>query len=287
MKAKLVAGLVAIALGGFTSCGNILEENGVINNVAQNGTGELRINLVADGSLNVTTKATESISTEGIDTQNFDVTATLTTGSTTVTGKASEFPKTVAAGTYNVTAKLDQMGGKALAWDKPSFSGSAESVEVSGAGTGKANITATLSNSLITLDQASISNLSDATITEIFVYEGDATYSSEEKFPLYTNSGSSSTTETKKLFVAAGKNNIYMHISGKLNDASSTPISQSTKIAGQLSGESVSNKDQTYAKNNYKVTYSLVKDKGQLALSITLNGEVNIVPLSVNINPYE
>ena len=84
MKAKLVAGLVAIALGGFTSCGNILEENGVINNVAQNGTGELRINLVADGSLNVTTKATESISTEGIDTQNFEVTATPSKGSTTV-----------------------------------------------------------------------------------------------------------------------------------------------------------------------------------------------------------
>ena len=61
MKAKLVAGLVAIALGGFTSCGNILEENGVINNVAQNGTGELRINLVADGSLNVTTKADGTI----------------------------------------------------------------------------------------------------------------------------------------------------------------------------------------------------------------------------------
>ena len=78
-----------------------------------------------------------------------------------------------------------------------------------------------------------------------------------------------------------------MPISGKLNDASSTAFSQSTQIAGQLSGESVSNKDQTYAKNNYKVTYSLVKDKGQLALSITLNGEVNIVPLSVNINPYE
>ena len=63
MKAKLLVGLLTVALGGLTSCGNILEENGVINNVAESGMGELRINLSTDASLNVSTKAeTEDLS---------------------------------------------------------------------------------------------------------------------------------------------------------------------------------------------------------------------------------
>ena len=57
MKARLLVGLLTVALGGLTSCSNILEENGVINNVAESGMGELRINLVADGTLNVGTKS--------------------------------------------------------------------------------------------------------------------------------------------------------------------------------------------------------------------------------------
>ena len=57
MKARLLVGLLIVALGGLTSCSNILEENGVINNVAESGMGELRINLVADGTLNVSTKS--------------------------------------------------------------------------------------------------------------------------------------------------------------------------------------------------------------------------------------
>ena len=57
MKAKLLVGLLTVALGGLTSCSNILEENGVINNVAESGMGELRINLSTDASVSVVTKA--------------------------------------------------------------------------------------------------------------------------------------------------------------------------------------------------------------------------------------
>ena len=59
MKATILSGLIAVALGGLTSCSNILEENGVINNVAESGMGELRINLTTDASLNVSTKGGE------------------------------------------------------------------------------------------------------------------------------------------------------------------------------------------------------------------------------------
>ena len=58
MKARLLVGLLTVALGGLTSCSNILEENGVINNVAESGMGELRINLSTDASVNVSTTAT-------------------------------------------------------------------------------------------------------------------------------------------------------------------------------------------------------------------------------------
>ena len=56
MKARLLVGLLTVALGGLTSCSNILEENGVINNVAESGMGELRINLSTDASVSVVTK---------------------------------------------------------------------------------------------------------------------------------------------------------------------------------------------------------------------------------------
>ena len=57
MKARLLVGLLTVALGGLTSCSNILEENGVINNVAESGMGELRINLTTDPTVEAITKA--------------------------------------------------------------------------------------------------------------------------------------------------------------------------------------------------------------------------------------
>ena len=84
MKATILSGLIAVALGGLTSCSNILEENGVINNVAESGMGELRINLTTDASLNVSTKGgegTEPVNINGksydINTGDFNVTAVL------------------------------------------------------------------------------------------------------------------------------------------------------------------------------------------------------------------
>ena len=107
MKTRLLAGLTALVLGAFTSsCSNILEENGVINNVAESGMGELRINLSTDASLNVSTKATENV-TNITDNQG---TITVTTikgedvsGSPTLPTKGGTYK--LPLGTYKLSAQ--------------------------------------------------------------------------------------------------------------------------------------------------------------------------------------
>lgn len=289
MNVKHVIGLAAIVLGGMTSCSNILEEEGVANTITKGETGELRINLVADGSLNVTTKGT-NVSTADIDISQFDVKA-IGPSNNVYEGKANTFPRTVPAATYTVEAKYDQMNNEVLKWNAASFSGKAESVTVKTADKGEAIISASLSNSVITFDnKTTTTNFgTSATITEVFVYAGNETYSSEDKkFTLYKKEGDNEPEiETQKLFVAADQNNIYIHIDGFVNDASHTPINHSRLISGYVENDEViNNDDQTYPRNEYKVAYQLVTEKGQLALHISLNNQIDSVPLTFNIDPY-
>lgn len=289
MNVKHVIGLAAIVLGGMTSCSNILEEDRVANTITKGETGELRINLVADGSLNVTTKGTTTISTTGINTNEFDVKAT--SSNFVLEGKkVKDFPQTVLAATYTVEAKFDQMNNAVLKWNAASFSGKAESVEVRNADKGEAIISASLSNSVITFDnETTTTNFgTSATITEVFVYAGNKTYSTEDKFTLYKKEGDNEPViETKKLFVAAEQPNVYIHIDGFVNDASHTRINHSRLISGYVENDEViNNNDKTYPCNEYKVAYQLVTEKGQLALQISLNELIDSVPLVFGIDPY-
>ena len=79
MNVKQLIGLAAIILGGMTSCSNILEEDGVSNVITKGETGTLQINLVADGSLNVTTKSEVDLTTDySLFLDDFTVTLTNT-----------------------------------------------------------------------------------------------------------------------------------------------------------------------------------------------------------------
>ena len=292
MKTRLLVGLVAVALGGLTSCGNILEENGVINNVAESGMGELRINLTTDASLNVSTKSGGTETTKivkinekeyTIDLDKFNITAQPSnTQNSIVSGKPSEFPKLVAADNYNVTATLDQMNNESLNWNTPSFSGSGNAT-VTQAGEGKASITATLSNSIIAFNlNESNDNFTskEATIKEVYVYKKG---SEENKKYLYKNKEGFEAEGT--LFVAAEQTDIYIHINGILKNG--TPIDYSSLVAGRIVSDGVQDKTQTYAANVYNIKYNIVTESGTLALVIDVSGNATPVPLDVDINPYE
>ena len=286
MKATILSGLIAVALGGLTSCSNILEENGVINNVAESGMGELRINLTTDASLNVSTKG--GVSKNGINKENFTYKVKESQATESLIKTYSEFPLTLPTGTYSVTATYDQMVNEEgntvpLAWDKPSFYGESSPVKLSGTAT----INATLSNSVISFDKTATETAfkDKATISEVFVYVGNKEYAQEDKYILYD--GSTQTQETQTLFVAAGQKNVYIHIDGTVQDSKSTKISHSTLIAGRKQENgTLGETTQTFAANEYKVAYTLNDDKGLLSLTINISGTTQDITITEEIDPY-
>lgn len=285
MKTTILSGLIAVALGGLTSCSNILEENGVINNVAESGMGELRINLTTDASLNVSTKG--GVSTTEINGSNFTYEVRGSQATESQTKRYSDFPLTLPTGTYSVTATYDQMVNEEgntvpLAWDKPSFYGECSPVSVPGTAT----INATLSNSVISFDKETTETAfkDKVTISEVFVYAGNKDYTNEEKFTLYK---AGQTQETKTLFVAAGQKNVYIHIDGTVQDSKSTKISHSTLIAGRKQENgTLGETTQTFAANEYKVAYTLNDDKGLLSLTINISGTTQDITITEEIDPY-
>lgn len=282
MKARLLVGLVTVALGGLTSCSNILEENGVINNVAESGMGELRINLSTDATLNVSTKA---ISTESINIGDFVITATKDNKSVPL-GNYSGFTegkKAVPHGTYsNITATLNQMGDDVLKFDAPSFQGvHLDDVIISANQTTEiGTITATLTNSVISVDQSTFNTFkSKVNIDQLYVYAGPTKPTDTKKqFSLIINSGSSVTLNQQNvLYVKAEEANINLYLHGTLNNGTHTTVEWTTPIKGT---------EGTEAAKQYNVKYSLNEDNGSISLNIELDGNVIEVPITVEVNPY-
>ena len=292
MKAKLVAGLVAIALGGFTSCGNILEENGVINNVAQNGTGELRINLVADGSLNVTTKADGTINiNENKKYDNlidqFKVTLASTT-STTVNElptdttyssiKNQTYTVPTAGNPYKLTATYTSMGGKTFAWDTPEFSGEKADINAAANSKTEASVTCYLTNSIINVTTTDLTADSKITINSLYLtIDG----SEANKFVLIgEGKEDSKTLGTNTVFVKTGVSP-KLTLKATLKDGT-TGGHVFTNTSNLISGSGT-----TEGKKQYNVTYSLNDQNGQLSIGINIDGTVTTVPVNVNVNPYQ
>ena len=160
MKQILLFGLTALALVFLPSCSNILEDSG--NPSAITETGKLNLALEADASVSVTTKATSTVTISDEVKNNLVITGTKG-GSPITLGKSSDFAdgatRAVPAGTYTeLSATYSQMIGD-LQFDSPMLAGkTTEIVTVTpNAAAAKASITATLTNSIITIDPGTLS----------------------------------------------------------------------------------------------------------------------------------
>ncbi len=280
MKAKLVAGLVAIALGGFTSCGNILEENGVINNVAQNGTGELRINLNQDPSVNVISKAGtfdgSKVTLTEDEIGDFDITVSDVTG---LDGKYKDIKDktaTASAGEHTITATYGNMTEN-FAFDAPCFSGTAK-VNVTKGSLATGEVTCKLSNSIIVINESALSTFkTDATITNIVAITGavdnDTNLSSGTS--LLDNSG---TLKTETLYVKPDLTDAKIVLEGVLKNDTSRKFRAIADIKSSTNAG---------AGNKYNVTYSLSSSQGSLKITINVNGDVSEVSVPVSVDPYK
>lgn len=284
MKGNFLLGLIT-AFALFSSCSNILEDSGNPSAIAE--TGKLSLALEADASVNVTTKATSNVTISDHVKNNLVIIGTKG-GSSITLGKSSDFAdgatKPVPAGTYTkIAATYDGMGENALAFDSPMLAGeTTESVTVTpNAAAAKASITATLTNSIITIDPGTFAELQKmATITKLYVYTGTAADPTKED-PEYSLLSAVNTLETgKTLFVKPGLSNVYIRIEGKL-------IADETKTFATSSPIKEKDGTTTTAKKNYNVKYSLSNTQGTLTLTINVNGTVEIVEIPVEVNPYE
>mgnify|MGYP006962155180 FL=1 len=286
MKGNFLLGLIT-AFALFSSCSNILEDSG--NSLATAKTGKLGLALEADASVCVTTKATSTtFVTISDEVKNNLVITGTKDGSPITLGKSSDFTngatKAVPAGTYTeLSATYDKMTGD-LQFDSPTLAGkTTESVTVTpNAAAASASITATLTNSIITINTEEFAKLQKmATITKLYVYTGTADDPTEEN-PEYTLLSTANTLETgKTLFVKPGLSNVFIRIEGKL-------IADETKIFSISSQIRESEETSiTAATKNYSVQYSLANTQGTLTLTININGTVEIVEIPVEVNPYE
>lgn len=209
-------------------------------------------------------------------------------GSPITLGKSSDFAdgatKAVPAGTYTeLSATYSQMTGD-LQFDSPMLAGkTTETVTVTpNAAAAKASITATLTNSIITIDPGTFAELQKmATITKLYVYTGTAADPTKEN-PEYSLLSSANTLEAgKTLFVKPGLSNVFIRIEGKLIADATKTFATSSQIR---ESEATST---TAATKNYSVQYSLANTQGTLTLTINVNGTVEIVEIPVEVNPYE
>lgn len=281
MKAKLVAGLVAIALGGFTSCGNILEENGVINNVAQNGTGELRINLNQDPSVNVISKAGNfdgsKVTLSEAEIGEFDITVSDVTG---LDGKYKDIKDktaTASAGDHTITATYGNMT-RNFAFDAPCFSGSATvKVKANEAVTG--NVTCTLSNSIIVIDASALNTFkTDATITNIVAITGEVTKDSDLSSGT-SLIGTEGALKTETLYVKPELTDAKVVLDGYLTKDTSRKFRAIADIKSSTNAG---------AGNKYNVKYTFSSSsQGSLKITINVNGDVSEVSIPVPVDPYK
>ena len=286
MKQILLFGLTALALVFLPSCSNILEDSGSPSAIAE--TGKLSLALEADASVSVTTKATSTVTISDEVKNNLVITGTKE-GSSITLGKSSDFAdgvtRAVPAGTYTeLSATYSQMTGD-LQFDSPMLAGkTTESVTVTpNAAAAKASITATLTNSIITIDPGTFAELQKmATITELYVYTGSESSLPSDESQRYSLLSSENTLEAgKTLFVKPGLSNVFIHIAGKLIADEGKTFDTSSQIR-----ESETNST-TAAAKNYSVQYSLANTQGSLTLTINVNGTVEVVEIPLEVNPYE
>ena len=278
MKARLLVGLLTVALGGLTSCSNILEENGVINNVAESGMGELRINLSTDASVSVVTKAindadgTYIIKVTNKENQSIIQKVTYEQIQTT--------PLKLNNGKYIVEAyNKEEESVQDFEWNAPYYkTDGTNEVTISGDSQDKA-LTCVRANSSLMVDTTSLGD-SDASNKILYVKsliaknEGKSSLNLiDSKHPLKTDS----------VCVKAGIPATIELVAVRMDNGKEITVSSPLK----KNNESETTADPIDAKTKYNVIYSIYAENGELTLSVKVNDEVTTVPVSVKIDPYK
>lgn len=291
MKTRLLSGLTALLLGGLTSCSNILEENGVINNVAESGMGELRINLSTDASLNVSTKATTKENVENIETHKGNIRVTTTKGDN-VSGEptlpSTEGTYKLPLGTYTLSAKNDKTMTNDFEWNKPVLATTEVQVTLlQSAPTQTANLELTLQNSIIevTGDWTDLTNSIHITAFQVV----STTENISDKSKEITNGTSLLNDEktalrTDLLYAKSDLTNVKVVLDGYVgNDSNQNTFRAVTAI--KPTDESADTK--LGSRNKYNINFNLDKNNGSLTISVNVNNEVNSETITLDINPYD
>lgn len=291
MKTRLLSGLTALLLGGLTSCSNILEENGVINNVAESGMGELRINLTTDANLNALTKSDSNPSTtttkvkeilETVPTNGFTIKGTGTNPNNQFTGTVGQYTtaQKVPADTYSITAENSYPEGFRVDFGKPHFKGTISDITVTANQTktvDESDFIVTLQNSVITVNP-NINNTTESTfsITDLYIVDPN---NSSTSYSLLTENKTAIKIPEKVdelLFVDPAVEYVNIVIKGTVNQKKfdiTKPIN--TKQ------ESSSN-----TPKNYYVNYTLSTNNGDLVLNVSVDGSVTEASQNFTIDPY-
>lgn len=287
MNLKHVIGLAAIVLGGMTSCSNILEEDGVSNVITKGETGTLQINLVADGSLNVTTKSEVDLTKDYSSLlNNFKV--TLANINNTELPEGTELPNNksysevkeklykLKKGTIcQLSANYGTMD-KVFGWDCPIFQGSSAEITVIANAPNNIEASCTLQNSLVNINISDLTNNNNVTITSI---DG---ISESETFHIYgSNNTSGCEISRNKLYVQANKV-AKLVMTGRFTPEGGNGVDFTTpEVQLASSGETT-----TTAKKRYDVTYTLNSDNGHLKIVVSIDGKVDTVDVPVIVDPY-
>ena len=272
MKARLLVGLLTVALGGLTSCGNILEENGVINNVAESGMGELHINLSTDPSISVVTKA---IDADG----EYHIKLTKQSDKTIIEKKYSDFsqPLRLENGKYTIEAyNKEEESVKDFEWNAPYYKTDGTNEVTIDGDRQKKELTCVRANSSLMVDTTSLGNSGDS--NKILYVKSLTAKNGTKSYLNLIDSNHSLATDS--VCVKAGIPATIELVAVRMDNGKEIIVSSPLKNEN----ESAANID---PKTKYNVIYSIYAENGELTLSVKVNDVVTTVPVPVKIDPYK
>ena len=275
-------GIAMLSLGALSACGNILEEP----SAAKAKTGELRIELTTDATLEINTKATETESVENILTNQGTFKISMTPQADTHVPTGITLPTTadthnnIPVGHYDISAKNNKTMSGDFDWNCPLLASTQQTVTVN-PGTQKKELICTLQNSIITVDATAWRTLlNDVKVTDFQVVNmatvpvkgttitgGTSLLKSDSKTEL----------RDEMLYVKSGLQDVKIVLDGQLKNGTQQTFRASAPIKPSESNNVIG------AKNKYNVSFSLDNTKGQLELKIIVDNTVTPVPIVIPI----
>lgn len=279
--------ILAFTLGAFTSCGNILENSdpGRTDGL----TGELHIDLQADATLQVNTKATTDVQEENINTNKGTLSFTMTPKTGTTVPAGTTLPTTpgtyiVPIGSYTFQAKNEKTMSSNFLWNHPVLASMQEERTITHATPVNLSLTCTLQNSIIAVDAAAWTALiGQIDVTAFQVVNMETVPAKGTAITGGTSlleSGSYTTLHTGLLYVKSDLTNVKLVLDGKLKGV--TPEKSFRAVVPVKPSDTAST---IGVKNKYNVSFNVDQSKGTLTLSITVDANVTPVDIVIPIIP--